>query len=498
MKKITLSLNIKLIGITLIAFVIIVMLLMINEYKTITNANLISRTEAVIRLTESLKHIITSIMLKGECDDVKDVLASTAGRSAIGKLRVFDRQNGIILASGNAAEVGMSLPKEEYDSYQKHQDARPFLSKKNNVQYISIFKPIENSHDCFQCHPSNQDTLGVIQLQYSLTRSLASIEKVIINHVIFSLLAIILFALLFSYIVIKLIDDPLEKIMETIKYVEQGDLDKRVAVRRDDIIGKLSEKFNDMIIKRKEAREELEKYHRTQIMRASQLASIGELASGIAHEVKNPLACISSALQVIYGETDERSENKAVIKEVLHQVERLDHSVKRILEFARPVIVQKTTLDMDEVLEQTGIFLNQFANTKSIEISIAHGPGIKKIHGNADALQQLLLNICLNGIEAIEVAGSLTISSDIRMKETVQGAIKYIEVKIADTGCGIPREDLPRIFSPLFTNKKEGTGLGLAISAQIVEEHNGFFDVASIPGQGTVFAIYLPVREEGS
>jgi signal transduction histidine kinase len=317
-----------------------------------------------------------------------------------------------------------------------------------------------------------------------------------INQIIFSLLAVALFFIVFLYVVIKLINDPLGKIMETINYLEKGDLEKRVAIKRNDIIGKLAEKINQMAAKRKEASIELEKFHHMQMMKASQMASVGEMASCIAHDIKNPLACMSSALQVIDREMENGNENKMIIREVIDQIGRMDHSVKRILEYAKPEIAQKSVVDVDEILDHTLSLISQFASMKHITVDFAKGPGAKKSYGDIKQLEQLFLNVSLNGIEAMGPEGILTISSHVK-NEDGERDHKFIEVDIQDSGCGIKEEDLPLIFNPLFTTKEKGTGLGLSISAKILEEHNGFSDIESAWGQGTNFKIYLPLREQG-
>jgi two-component system NtrC family sensor kinase len=230
--------------------------------------------------------------------------------------------------------------------------------------------------------------------------------------------------------------------------------------------------------------------------RASQMAMIGEIASGIAHEIKNPLACISAALQVIDGNLEEQNEHKMIIQDVVSQVKRLDGTVKRILEFAKPVKAQKMLMSIDEVLKETISFIGQLANNKSVSINLAEVEGIKKVYADGKALRQVFLNICLNAIEAMQDKGILHIAAAMVHKEGVEGAKEYVEIRIQDTGIGISEEILTDIFNPFFTTKARGTGLGLSISAQIVEEHGGFIEVDSKMGQGTTFMVYIPAVNE--
>lgn len=496
MKKLNLSLNLKLIGITLFTFAAMISLITFKEYKTIKNEMLRHKKEIILHNTDQLKHTVEALMLKRKAHDLAETLQRQAYESNTRRLLIFTPGDRVVKASAIPREAGKPLSREHYNLYKKFGHETPFFLEEKGVPNIAIFNEIENSYTCHKCHPSGQRILGVIFKQSSLSASLAGIRRIILDHVIFSLLAAVFFGCIFSYIVFRLIDDPLEKIMETIKSIEQGDLDKQVDVKSMDIIGKLAEKFNNMTAKIREARDEVDKLHRKQMERASELALIGEISSGIAHEVKNPLACISSALQVIDRETAADSENKAVIQEVLNQVRRLDHTVKRILEFARPAKAPKTIVDIDKVLEGTFIFLTNFAGQRSIEVNIVRGEGMKKIMADGQALRQVLLNICLNGIEAMQEKGTLTISTGLRAMNDNRAKGDYCEISIRDTGAGIAPEHLALIFDPFFTTKEKGTGLGLAISMNILEEHRGFVEVDSKPGAGTTFRIYLPAAEE--
>jgi len=455
--------------------------------------------ERVIQLSNTVQFGIMSLMLQDQCDKVPLFLMDRSKKlkgDACDAL-IFNPHTGAVVMASPASGVDQALPDEDYERYLKHADSEPFTIQNGHEQYMVRFLPIENAVSCQKCHPSNLPTLGVIKIKHNLTSSLVEARDNMIKHIIFSLLAIALFFIIFLYAVIKLINDPLGKIMETINYLEKGDLEKRVEIRRNDIIGKLAEKINHMAAKRKEASIELEKFHHMQVMKASQMASVGEMASCIAHDIKNPLACMSSALQVIDGEMEDGNENKMVIKEVIDQIGRMDHSVKRILEYAKPEIAQKSVVDVDEILDHTLSFISQFASMKHIAVNFAKGPGGKKSYGDIKQLEQLFLNVSLNGIEAMGPEGILNISSHVKNKEDGEGGQKFIEVNIQDSGCGIKEEDMPLIFNPLFTTKEKGTGLGLSISAKILEEHNGFSDIESAWGQGTNFKIYLPLIEKG-
>ncbi len=455
--------------------------------------------EHVIQLSNTVHYGIMSLMLQDQCNRVPLFLMDRSKKvkdDACDAL-IFNPHTGAVVMASSASNMDKAMPDEDYERYLKHTDSEPFMILNGQEGFMVRFLPIGNDVSCHKCHPSNLPTLGVIKIKHNLTSSLAEARNTMMRHILFSLLAIALFFIIFLYVVIKLINDPLGKIMETINYLEKGDLAKRVAIKHNDIIGKLAEKINHMAAKRQEAHIELEKFHHMQMIKASQMASVGEMATCIAHDIKNPLACMSSALQVIDGEMEEGVENKMIIKEVIDQIGRIDHSVKRILEYAKPEITQKSLTDVDEILDHTLSLISQFASLKRIRVNFSKGPGKKKTYGDRKKLEQLFLNVSLNGIEAMGPEGILSISSGVKKKKDGEENPKFIEVGIRDNGCGIREEDMPLIFNPLFTTKEKGTGLGLSISAKILEEHNGFSDIESASGRGTNFKIYLPLMEEG-
>lgn len=496
MKKFRLSLNQKLIGIILIAFATIIVSLMISEYQSHKRENMRYMRYQIIQLSNVVQYGIMSLMLQDQCDSVPRFLMNSS-QTIESTVNIFNPYTGAVISSSDAALVGKKRHDQDYEKYRASHDSEPIVVVDNRDLYMVRFLPIKNAESCYRCHPQQFPLLGIVKVKHNLNKFLLDAKNSMIQHIILSTLAVFVFALIFSYVVIKLINNPLDSIMETVNCIENGDLDKRVTIKNDDIIGKLAEQINIMTAKRKEASMELEKYHAMQVMRASQMASIGEMAACIAHDIKNPLACMSSTLQVIDGEMDERNENKLIIKEVIDQIGRIDDSVKKMLAYARPEEERQSTIDVDDLLEQALSLIDRLAGMKNVALNFFKGDGEKKVLGGVKALQQLFFNVCLNGIEAMEAGGSLTIASNIRNKWVAETKSRWVEVEIRDTGCGISDQNRALIFNPLFTTKEKGTGLGLAISARIVEQHRGFIQMESVVGKGTTFTIGLPAIAEG-
>jgi hypothetical protein len=235
----------------------------------------------------------------------------------------------------------------------------------------------------------------------------------------------------------------------------------------------------------------MERYHYEQMKRADRLASIGEMAAGIAHEIKNPLAGIAGVIQVLRKDLAAGDPKRAILDEVLSQVERMDKAVRNLLSFARPPEPKMTLVDVNEIIGKLIDFLSpQFAK-HGISAERRLTAGLPWLVLDPDLMQQALLNISLNAIKAMPEGGKFTVETRTEAPDgEIPGAIK---ITFSDSGEGISSENLSRIFSPFFTTRQQGTGLGLSITQRIVEQHNGELSVMSTPGRGATFTITLPL-----
>lgn len=230
-----------------------------------------------------------------------------------------------------------------------------------------------------------------------------------------------------------------------------------------------------------------------QLIRSERLATVGELAAGLAHDLRNPLAGVSGALHVLAGQVPPDDPRQALLTEIQAQIARMNKTLTDLLWHARPPTPQCLPLNVNEVVDQALWFLPVASGSK-IEVVKQLQPGLPSLRLDPNLLHQALLNILVNGRQAMPEGGRLTVSTCLR--RNLLGKEQVVEVAIADTGPGIANENLPRIFQPFFTTKAQGTGLGLAIAARIVEQHGGRIWVESEAGKGATFRIVLPVLAE--
>jgi signal transduction histidine kinase len=228
--------------------------------------------------------------------------------------------------------------------------------------------------------------------------------------------------------------------------------------------------------------------HRREIQRSEQLAAVGELAASIAHEVRNPLAGMKGALEVLRTELSVKPSNLEIVDELLAQIARLENLVRDLLTFARPSAIAVQGFDLHDMLDRLLKMYKDEAEAARITIHRVYGPGTGRISADPQQMEQVFFNLIHNSIQAMEEGGTLTVATQATRAATV--------IRFRDTGKGVPKDDLGRIFQPFFTTKHRGSGLGLPIVKKIIEAHGGLIEVDSTQGEGTAATISLPCTDE--
>jgi two-component system sensor histidine kinase HydH len=223
------------------------------------------------------------------------------------------------------------------------------------------------------------------------------------------------------------------------------------------------------------------------VRRSERLASLGRLAAGVAHEIRNPLSAIRGFAQFFQSRFKGQEKEQEYAAVMVREVDRLNRVITALLDFARPKEPHRELQNAGEILEQTLKVLEAELAKRNIAVEKNLEGSLPKILVDRDQLSQALFNLLLNALESMEGGGRIRIAME-------NADAKALAISISDTGRGIPKEDLERVFEPFFSTKRKGTGLGLAIVHQIVESHKGVIRVESREGEGTTFRITLPIR----
>lgn len=227
---------------------------------------------------------------------------------------------------------------------------------------------------------------------------------------------------------------------------------------------------------------------REHIRRADKLSAVGQLASGVAHEIRNPLAIIKTISQTLLQEDDgiRDEEHRQGLEIIQEEVMRANKVIKELLDFAKIRTIEKSKININDVIRNVVLLTSKYAEKKGIFIHIQSTENDPYIYGDSEKLKQAFVNIIFNAVDAVE-EGNIDIQV-IRKKST-------INIIFEDYGVGISPEQREKIFNPFYTTKDNGVGLGLAITYRIIDEHNGHIDIESILGNGTKVIVALPVAE---
>lgn len=446
--------------------------------------------ESARESTELLLHTVESsiynTMHLGNVQDVGSILAMVGQHNQLVGVRIF-HPHGVILRSSIPSEVGRTVSTNDYHLYQNPRNYGIFDLPPHG-EVLAMVKPIYNEAACHVCHGSKARVIGVLNINYSLNRTNMQMLDASRIFVMSSIAITVFLSITISLILLKFVKKPLDNMIETMSQVEKGDFNVRIDYNGKDEIGRLIGSFNSMVDRLDITQKELEQLHFQQLERADRLASIGEMAAGIAHEIKNPLAGISAAVSIIKDDMNVDDPHAMILGEVLEQVQRLDKTVNDLLFFGKPSLPQLTCVDINAILTTTLKFASQHRSGVNIERLVDLEPELPPVYADGKQMQQVFLNILLNAFQAMPTGGLLSIKSSLVTKNDQD----FVRVDVSDSGPGIPSQILEKIFTPFFTTKAQGTGLGLPICCKLVNLHNGDIRVSSNNKTGTVFTVELP------
>ena len=299
-------------------------------------------------------------------------------------------------------------------------------------------------------------------------------------------LLLLVSAALLSLFFSRRITRPIERLSEATRQVAKGDFDVRIALRSGDEIGELSASFNQMAAELK-TRELALRDAQAALVQSEKMAAFGQLGAGIAHEVKNPLAGILGYAQLSLRKVESGSTLEKNLQVIEKETKRCKTIIDNLMKFARQEKVEHLPMEINRVVEDACAIVDHQLGINKVRLEKDLAPALPLLRGNGNQIQQVLMNLMINAQQAMEKGGSVT----VRTLPVPQG----VEIRVRDTGPGIPPEIRAKIFEPFFTTKPagKGTGLGLSVSYGIIKDHRGDICVEEAEGGGTEFVITLPV-----
>lgn len=382
-------------------------------------------------------------------------------------------------SDGNRA-VGTQISEEVYKRV--FEQGRIWLDKAFVVNnwYISEYSPIRN----IDGKAVGILYVGILEEKYNIIKR---------NAAIFSLLVVIITAsigIALSIYLVRSIIIPLRALVGASKDLAKGNYCK-IDVESSDEMGYLCKTFNTMIDALSEHERKLKEQTQMQMVQSEKLASLGRLASGIAHEINNPLTGVLSYSTALYDEVTNPS-HREDLKVIIDETLRCRDIVKGILDFARETKIEKQPANLNKVITDVMSLLERHVNFQNIQVKKDLAENLPEISIDVNQVKSVFNNLAVNAADAMHEGGILTI------KTGYEEVRKRIVIDISDTGVGIEPKNLSRIFDPFYTTKEtgKGTGLGLSVTYGIIERHGGTISVESTVGEGTTFRIEFPVDTE--
>jgi two-component system NtrC family sensor kinase len=303
------------------------------------------------------------------------------------------------------------------------------------------------------------------------------------------------------------ITQPISKLMEGIREVGRGNLDYQIDLRGEDELSRMARAFNLMSAELRKARQEILEEAETKLVlerrlrESEKLATAGQLASGLAHEVGTPLNIIHGRAELIQRKLEDKGAVQKNVNIIIHQTERITRIIQQLLGMVRKRKTEYKALNIGALLETTLDLLDQQIQKQGVRVVKDWTDNFPPVKGDPDQLQQVFLNLFLNAMQSMPAGGALRLAASVKgiardgLEEDQRA---YVQVEVEDTGTGMDGEVLQNLFNPFFTTKAGGTGLGLMVSQGIIRDHEGWIEVESKVGKGSVFRVYLPVwPEEG-
>ena len=522
---------------TKIIFWVVVTLLVMQTmyfyiiYKDRSKQSLEMTEKASRRLSSIIKKTLEYKMERKQCKDVQQTVEIIGNQKDVEHVMII-KKRGKVVFSSRKGDIGKILSIEEKSCQICHQQ-KPYPHDEIKVftlggeRILRNVNPIRNSERCNACHDSQDKILGVLVVDTSLLPLDEELGTARNRMIFFTIIIFLSVSLILALLIYVLVDRPIGKLASVVSNAAEGRLDSRVDIVSRDELGKLSKGFNMMMDKVthfnqelqervKSAVEEcrrfnvelmkvnrhLEKANRElqksqeQIIQSEKMFAVGQLASGVAHEINNPLGSILTYIKLAIKKLDnyssdsnilEISQLKKYMATVEGEVNRCKGITRSLLDFSRVREPEMNVVDINGILNNALELVEHQLSEQRINLVKKVGSSTSKIVADSHQIQQVFINIILNAIHAMSEGGILEITTRKRSKSA--------EIVFKDSGCGIVDEDLPRIFTPFFTTKKvgEGTGLGLSVAYGIIENHGGEIIVKSKTGEGTTVIIMLPV-----
>lgn len=405
----------------------------------------------------SVRAAVESALADGRQDLARRDLRKLVDSAPVDMARVYGPE-GTIIVSADAAEEGRRM-------------AGVWLPKPQEVPQVGLARPTASQKAVRAYLPLQMGGAAILEVEFSVAPLQAAMDRgarIGIGLLVGSLLA--LMVILFTMFEREVVG-PMERVAGML-----GPRGGRSTPRSDASLRGIEASVAELIEKGQEAERRLEEQ--------AGLAEVGGMAAEMAHEFKRPLASIRTAMELLEQEYALNGGGHKLLTAVDQQLDRLAETMQDLFSLARPAELEGQRFDLRDVLDGAVAQLSGHPAAEKVAVERGYGAEPLPAFGDPHRLEQAVLNVMLNAVEAMPSGGRLTVAA--------RAEAEHIRVTFADTGVGIPADQLERVMRPFYSTKATGTGLGLPLVARVVAAHNGHLDIASVPGTGTTVTIELP------
>jgi len=479
------------------------------------------------QLSRSITSATWQSMLANHRSSAYEVMQTIAAKQGIDRIRIFNKE-GRVMYSTSRGEVGTQVDEHAEACFLCHAMEKPLVRvdvpsrarifpTPDGRRKLGMITPIYNEPACStaacHAHPPERNVLGVLDVTLDLDPVDRELTRARLRTALAVLAQVAVLVVFIIFYIHRAVDRPIKKLIAGTKAVGAMQLDRPIEVRGPEELRQLADSFNLMRERLLEARRENEEFTRSletrvkdrtdqlrtaqqKLIRSDRLASLGQMAASVAHEINNPLSGVlnlSMLMQRILkddGIPEGRVEEfRGYLAQVVGETSRAGHIVSDLLAFSRRAKPQSGPADLNSLVRRTASLIGHKMELAGVRLEMNLQENLPQVPCEGSQVQQVIMNLMLNGTESIKGGGSVTVSTRL----APAGDAVVLEVR--DTGVGIPPEVVPKVFDPFFTTKEngKGVGLGLAVVYGIVHAHGGDIEVESQLGRGTAFRVTLPL-----
>lgn len=461
--------------------IIIMLSLLVLTMLTLFTLNQHAQNDLVQEIQDSSQEISKAVQMsiedltsEAETSRLNDYL-SKAREKGINEINIFNIE-GEIIDSSNPEKIGK---KRELKKLERGVHAAP---RGRNASILSQ-KPYEVVVPVIV----GDEHLGYVQINMLLD-NIRDLQHANFIRRLFATGMVFTVGIALTIFLARRYTEPIHNLVEDFKRVSAGDLSVTIPVESEDEIGELAAEFNNMVEKLRE-REALEK----RLNEAEHLSRVGQLASGIAHEVRNPLNYISLAIdhlkaEIMSSNHGGRDEQKELLEKIKEEVRRANYMVVNFMNYGRPLRLRRSHTPYTEILQKALPVVAERLEEQRITVERRIPEDLPPLWADQELLRNCILNFVNNAAQAMPDGGTIILGAGLEPD--------LVLLTFSDQGKGISPDDLDKIFKPYFTTKDVGIGLGLAITERIIKEHGGSIRVESEIGKGTTFTVLLPMEHE--